>query len=107
MPRIAKAGFISVPSKFWELQRGQKFRGGVHHRWFFDNFNNELMLYPKINLIEYMSTYDINKNKIDNNCNTELRLLWEDEIKYSVINNDYLGPTFEHVVDMYERLILD
>lgn len=105
MPRIAKAGFIAVPSKYWELNRGKLFRGGHHHRWIFNNENNKLVLYPKINLIEYMSLYDRSKDLIIKNQPTELRMLWEDNIDFEVVNNDYLGPAFEDVVNYYERLL--
>jgi hypothetical protein len=106
MPRIAKSGFIAVPSKYWELDRRQSFRGGHHHRWIFDNHNGLLKMYPKINLIEYMTQYNTNEPLIKQRGKTELRMLWDDTIDFSIINNDYLGPTFEDVVNMYEGLIL-
>ena len=106
MPRVAKAGFIAVPSKYWELDRRTLFRGGVHHRWVFDNHEGILTMYPKINMMEYMTQYDANESLIKIRGETELRMLWDDTINFSVINNDYLGPTFEHVVNMYEGLIL-
>ena len=108
MPKIAKSGFIAVPSKFWEFQSwwGWKFRGGVHHRWIFDNDDNVLHLFPKVNLIEYMQSYNDKQHIINTKDNTELRLMWDDSIDYRVINNDYLGPTTEHVVDMYNRLMI-
>jgi len=34
-----------------------------------------------------------------------LRLFWKDSIDFRVINNDYLGPTAEAVVEMYKNLI--
>jgi hypothetical protein len=106
MPKIAKAGFVSVPSKYWELQRGNFLhRGGHHHRWLFDNDKNTLMLYPKVNMIEYVSSYNERKPLIDENANTELRMLWDESIDYAIINNDYLGPRFEDVIDMFDGLI--
>ena len=108
MPRIAKAGFIAVPSKYWELDRRQIFRGGHHHRWIFDIDKNILTLYPKINLIEYMNAYNTEyESKIKPNNYTELRMLWWDDLEFNIINDDYLGPTFEDVVNMYEYLIQD
>ena len=53
-----------------------------------------------ININEYK------QNIINTKDNTELRLMWDDSIDYRVINNDYLGPTTEHVVDMYNRLMV-
>jgi hypothetical protein len=107
MPRIAKAGFMAMPSKYWELDRRQQFRGGVHHRWIFDKQGDHLMLYPKINLIEYMTRYDTNTPLIVGRGEEEIRVLWKDTIDFGIVNDDYLGPTFEHVVDMYDGLILN
>lgn len=105
MPRIGKRGFIAVPSKYWELQRRELMRGGHHHRWIMDSKNNVLTLWPKINLIEYMTLYDQCQEQIDNNANKELRMFWSKNIKYKVINDDYLGPSFEDVVNYYEELM--
>lgn len=105
MPRVAKAGFIAVPSKFWELERRQIFRGGHHHRWIFDSRNDVLTLWPKINLIEYMLPYNQIELQIQANKKKELRMFWSDTIEYKIINNDYLGPTFEDVVNYYHDLI--
>jgi len=107
MPRVAKAGFVAVPSKYWELDRRLRFRGGHHHRWIFDNDKNVLKLYPKINLIEYLTQYDAHGSMIIEHGKKELRMLWEDTIDFSIINNDYLGPTFEDVINMYDYLILN
>jgi hypothetical protein len=104
MPKIARAGFIAVPSKYWELDRRLQFRGGHHHRWIFDK-DDVLTLYPKINLIEYMANYNHKSNIIEEHKKEELRLLWTDTLDFKIINNDYLGPRFEDVVDMYEYLM--
>ena len=106
MPRIAKEGFIAVPSKFWELQRRDSMRGGHHHRWIFDiNKDNKLLAYPKINLIEYMRIYDEKNKLIQENSQLELRIRWKDTIEFEVVNNDYLGPTFQDVINMYHDLL--
>ena len=106
MPLLAKQGFIAVPSKYWELQRRQLFRGGHHHRWIMDNKDNVLTLWPKINLIEYMTPYQEFQSQIDLHANKELRMFWEDTIDYKIVNNDYLGPTFEDVVNYYHNLVI-
>ena len=105
MPRVAKAGFIAVPSKYWELERRQIFRGGHHHRWIFDSRNDVLTLWPKINLIEYMLPYNNIEPQIQANKKKELRMFWSDTIEYKIINDDYLGPTFQDVVNYYHDLI--
>jgi len=104
MPQIAKEGFIAVPSKYWELQRRDSYRGGIHHRWIFDNKDGILTAYPKINLIESLTWFP-HGTTIEEEAHTELRLFWKDSIDFRVINNDYLGPTAEAVVEMYKNLI--
>jgi len=106
MPMIANEGFIAVPSKYYELNRRESFRGAIHHRWIWNNINNKLIGYPKINLIEYINYGEFEKI-IDRDWKTELRMFWKNDIEYSLINNDYLGPTREAVIDMYVNLIHD
>lgn len=105
MPRIAKEGFIAVPSKFWELQRRDLMRGGHHHRWIFDIKDDSILAYPKINLIEYMTKYDVLDELIQKNSQLELRIWWKDTINFQIVNNDYLGPTFQDVINMYDALL--
>lgn len=107
LPQVAKSGFIAVPSKFWELERRQTFRGGVHHRWIFDSRDGVLTAWPKINLIEYMIPYNQIEDQINKNGKKELRMFWEDTLEWKIINDDYLGPTFEDVVNYYHNLIFD
>ena len=106
MPLVAKRGFIAVPSKYWELQRRDLLRGGHHHRWIYDNRNDVLTMWPKINLIEFMIPYDEFQPQIDLHANKELRMFWEDTIDYKIINDDYLGPTFQDVIRFYHDLVV-
>lgn len=103
MPKIAKEGFIAVPSKYYELQRRELFRGAIHHRWIWDLEGHTLVGYPKVNLIDYIN-YP-NNLEIEQKGNTEIRLFWSDSIDWRIKNNDYLGPTREHVVEMYQKLM--
>jgi hypothetical protein len=103
MPRIAKEGFIAVPSKYYELQPRDTFRGGIHHRWIWDIKDGKLVGYPKINLIESLTFYPHGYD-IELKADTEVRMFWKDSIDFEIINNDYLGPTAEAVVDMYRNL---
>jgi hypothetical protein len=104
MPQIAQEGFIAVPSKYWELQRRDKFRGGHHHRWIFDHNDHELIAYPKVNLIDDINYYP-NNLLIEQHAHLELRIHWKHDINWRVINDDYLGPTFEEVRSWYQNLI--
>ena len=104
MPQIAYEGFIAVPSKYYELQRRDLFKGGIHHRWIWDHKDGKLIAYPKINLIDTLSFYP-HGAEIGARAGTELRMFWKDSIEFEVINGDYLGPTKEAVVDMYQKLM--
>lgn len=106
MPKIAKQGFIAVPSKYWELQRRELWRGADHHRWIWDISKDGqiLVAYPKISLIDYLNYFPYNK-LIEESAHSELRVAWFDDIKFEVINNDYLGPDPVVVRKMYQDLI--
>ena len=104
MPMIAKEGFIAVPSKYYELQRRDLFRGGIHHRWIWDIRNGKLVGFPKIPLIETLTFYPHGAT-IEDQADTEIRIFWKDSIDYEIINNDYLGPTREAVIDMYQNIL--
>lgn len=104
MPQLAKRGFIAVPSKYYELQRRDLFRGSPHHRWIWNDKDGKLIGYPKSSIIEYINYQPHNKG-IEDMGFTELRLEWEDEIDWGIINDDYLGPNDEAVRKMYEGLM--
>lgn len=105
MPKIASQGFISVPSKYAELERRSNapFRGEIHHRWIWDIRDNVLIGYPKISFVDHID-YGHHEQKIKEYGNTELTMFWADTIKYSIINNDYLGPDVQSVIDMYKNI---
>ena len=99
MPRIAKEGFVAVPSKYYELQRRELYRGATHHRWIFSGKDNVLVGYPKLNLIDYVNYQP--SSKIEHYGNTELRIMWSDTIDWTIINNDYMGPSKEAIDQMF------
>ena len=105
LPRIAEAGFISVPSKFVELQRGIEgpYRGFIHHRWIFCTVDGQVILVPKIPLVEYLP---LDSEQWANNPeNRELQIFWRKGLSYSILNDDYLGPNATAVVDMYRAFL--
>lgn len=104
LPKIAKEGFIAVPSKYYELQQRDSFKGGIHHRWIFNSRDGVLVAYPKIGLLENMTFFPYGK-EVEEKADTELRIFWKEDIRFEVINNDYLGPTREAVIDMYQKLM--
>ena len=107
LSRIAKEGFVAVPSKYVECKRlGESYRGYIHHRWIFNMENDVFKAYPKQNFIEYETHLD----KIADNYvkeNAELQIFWENEIDLKIVNNDFLGPTVDSVKEYYKDLHLD
>jgi hypothetical protein len=105
LSKIAKAGYIAVPSKYKELSKyaeGMPYRGYIHHRWIFTIINNEFVGFPKINFIEYFEEFD----KISDNSSlrSDLSFYWQDKIVVKYINNNYLGPNKNAVIQYYEAL---
>ncbi|AGE51569.1 SAM-dependent methyltransferase [Paramecium bursaria Chlorella virus CvsA1] len=105
--KIAKGGYIAVPSKHRELAYPETpmFRGYVHHRWIFTICGNSFVGFPKIGYLEKESSFDRVADCSDH-C-ADLSFFWEDSVKVDVINDDYLGPTSEAVISYYERLKFD
>lgn len=105
LPKIAEQGFIAVPSKYNELQRREgHFRGTMHHRWIWNNEDGILVAYPKIPIIDHMTFYPL-EVEIEKNSELELRMFWISDIDFAIANNDYLGPTAEAIIQLYNRLL--
>jgi hypothetical protein len=107
MPKIAKEGFIATPSKYAELSKvaDQPWLGYIHHRWIYTFKNGVYTALPKLNFIEHIPELvgigDPNREIY------EMSFFWKDDIKFEILNNDYLGPSVEHVVGYYELLLND
>lgn len=109
MPRIAKAGFIAIPSKYAELRRNVfKFRGSIHHRWIFNKESNKegksIVMYPKVSFVEWENKFDAIANQYRPD-NAELQFYWKNDLEISVINDDYLGPSDDAVFGYYDGLL--
>jgi hypothetical protein len=104
MSKIAHAGYIAVPSKQRELSRFEYscYRGYIHHRWIFAIHENQCIGFPKINYIDSVNIFDAVAN-VSNSC-SDLSFYWNGEMKIHYINNNYLGPSVEHVVNYYNQL---
>lgn len=105
LEKISKAGLIMVPSKYLELNRHEgPYRGWIHHRWIWNIENDELVGYPKVNFVDFDSSFDVlEQDKNDNNI--QIALFWENKIPVRIINDDFLGPTVQHVYKYYQNLI--
>jgi len=105
--KIAKEGYIAVPSKYRELSRfecGERsYRGYIHHRWIFDINDSIFVGYPKINYLDSTNIFDRIADLDDNKC--DLSFFWKDKIEIAYINNNYLGPNVESVKTYYNSLL--
>lgn len=105
--RIAKEGFIAVPSKFWELNRHEgHWRGFIHHRWVYEAKDGKFKGYPKQSFLEnsdYIESWT--KSNPARPENLELQFFWKNEVKLDVVNQDLLGPSIEHVIQYYRELV--
>jgi hypothetical protein len=107
--KIAKSGYIAVPSKYRELSRFEcgntSYRGYIHHRWIFDiTADNIFMGYPKINYLDSTNIFDKIANMDHNKC--DLSFFWEENIDITYINNNYLGPNISSVINYYNNLLI-
>jgi len=105
--RIAKQGFIAVPSKYNELAKHglNKYIGSIHHRWIYTLKNSKLFTYPKVNFIDT----DEDLIKIGDNSNHlwDFSFFWQNKLSVDIVNNNYLGPTVDSVISYYKQLTFD
>jgi FkbM family methyltransferase len=105
LPRIADAGYISAPSRYLEALRPEgPYRGFIHHRWVLDSFEDELVLAPKIGLLEYLAlggeaAWPAAPERF------EFQLIWRGAIAFRPLNGDYLGPTRGDVIGYYAQFL--
>ncbi len=105
LPHIAEAGFISVPSRYLEALKPEgPYRGFIQHRWVMDAVDGELVLAPKIGLLEHLSlggegAWPGAPERF------ELQLHWRGAIAFHLLNDDHLGPTRGDVIDHYARFL--
>jgi hypothetical protein len=118
--KIAKKGYIAVPSKYRELSKFEAYytipgklrnstqveyvghRGYMHHRWIFTIKDNEFVGFPKIGYIDKATIFDNIANFDDNVC--DLSFFWKDNVSVKYLNNNYLGPSTSFVVSYYDNL---
>lgn len=102
--KIAKEGFIAVPSKNMELTRNINgpYYGWVHHRWIYNKEGDKFVAYPKLNFLEHYDHSNI-VNKFTSDIN-ELCFFWKDNFEFNIVNNDYMGPNVEAVYSYFNNL---
>lgn len=105
--KIAKEGYVAVPSKYRELSRFEKgsggYRGYIHHRWIFNMVDGVFVGYPKINYVESADTFD--KIMDIDDKKRDLSFFWKDKIDISYVNNNFLGPSVDSVIGYYNALL--
>lgn len=103
LPKIARAGIITMPSIYTELSKlgDDNYLGYIHHRWLFDQEDGHMMIIPKLSLLEGLignrSLRDFNKD--------EISFEWIGEIPYKIFMNNYLGPNPETVMYNYIKTL--
>lgn len=103
LPRVADAGFVSIPSRYLEALKPEgPYRGFIHHRWILDQDpeTGRLLLVPKISMLEHLAVpQEPDWAKATNRF--ELQMMWRGGIAFAPLNQDYLGPSRKHVIEMY------
>lgn len=103
LPKIAKAGVITMPSITTELSiiENSNWIGYIHHRWIFDVVDNTMLVIPKLPVLN-----SISKNKIAfAPSSEEIIYEWDGNIPYKIFMDNYLGPTANTVIAEYQQVI--
>lgn len=102
LSKISKEGYIAVPTKYIELSKIEgPYRGYIHHRWIFVIRNGEFIGYPKLNIIDYL---DYDSKILNKNHYSDLSFYWKDEIHVNYLNNNYMGPNVNAVIQYFLTL---
>lgn len=103
LPKIAKAGIITMPSLRTELSKveSNNWLGYLHHRWIFDIIDDKMLIIPKLELLSSMVKNSIKFIPVQE----EIRYEWDKTIPYEIFMNNYLGPTASVVINSYNALI--
>jgi FkbM family methyltransferase len=105
LPRIAEAGYVAVPSRYLEsLKPEQPYKGFIHHRWILDNMGEDLVLAPKIGLLEHLAL-GAEADWPARSDRFEFQMTWRGAIRFQALNGDYLGPTRESVIGLYGQFL--
>ncbi len=103
LPRIAKAGVITMPSIRTELTRieSAKWLGYIHHRWIFTERDGNMLVVPKLSMLEHL----VGNSIFHDREYEEIVYEWTDDIPYSNFMNNYLGPDAQTVILEFQELI--
>ena len=102
MPRIAQAGIITTPSPRTELSRHNgNYLGYIHHRWIFSEDAGEMLLVPKLGVLEWL-THGLDYNEAE----SEIVFEWRDTIEWRMFMDNYLGPDIQSVGLQFRDIII-
>lgn len=103
LPKIAKCGIITTPSIRTELSNVESsfYLGYIHHRWLFGQENGQMLVAPKLGMLEALARNNMTYEKDIE----EIWYEWEDTLPYKIFMNNYRGPDAKTVVKNYSRLI--
>lgn len=101
MQKIAKAGYIAVPSRHVEFCRFEgQYRGYYHHRWIFTlTKDKEFIAFPKLGLLDYENQFDV----LQDGGLIDFSFFWRDTIDLRIINGDFLGPSRSEMLKYYNH----
>ncbi len=100
LPRVAEAGTIAAPSKFVALPRAEgPYRGILGHRWIVCGRNGQLVLVPKIPLIDYLNLPDEEAWRADA-ARHEIQIFWRRTIQAKI-----LDPGVAAAVDLFAQTL--
>lgn len=102
MPRIAKAGIITTPSPTTELSRHEgSYLGYIHHRWIFTEDNGQILLVPKLSVLEELAGNSVHYQE----ATQEIVFEWTDTIEWRMFMDNYLGPNVGSVTNCFRDII--
>lgn len=104
LPKIAKAGLITMPNIRLELSNieSEHWIGYIHHRWIFDKVDGIMHVIPKLGVLDAVTK----QHKVVCKENeSEVQFLWSSNIPYKIFMEGYLGPNVQTVLDNYINLV--
>lgn len=108
MQRVGKRGLIVTPSMGTDmvfskidftdwLTGARRVPGEAHHKWFFINKNDRLVVMPKNYPVLYTSAFQV----IGWTGEKEMVFVWKDQIKY----REVLGLNIHSLIDEYQNFL--
>ena len=111
LPKVAKAGYIDVPSKYHEFRICElpdpvsswgidsHILGYSGHRWIMNMVNKTLEMYPKLPFIEHLTALQWLRESPAEKL--MLCFWWKDDIPFRIVGDDFLGPNPPSIYKMY------